>query len=119
MALCAAPPNSARPKSPIPAANRFTGPPTPRGAMPATLSQSKTNAPPEGQPLLAPVMRAGARLAPAPPALAESQARCRAQVECLPAALRVLAPCESQYPVRHSARLEQLLAQVRERVTSA
>jgi nicotinate phosphoribosyltransferase len=74
--------------------------------------------PPEGQPLLAPVMRAGARLAPAPPSLAESQARCRAQVECLPAAIRVLAHVESQYPVRHSARLEQLLAQVRERVTS-
>ena len=39
-----------------------------------------------GEPLLAPVMRAGARLAPAPPSLAEAQARCRAQVERLPAA---------------------------------
>jgi nicotinate phosphoribosyltransferase len=81
---------------------------------------------PAGEPLLAPVMRAGARLTPEsshqdslhdPPPLAEAQKRCRAQIERLPAGLRGLAPA-AKYPVRHSARLEQLLQQVRDRVTS-
>jgi nicotinate phosphoribosyltransferase len=85
---------------------------------------------PTGESLLVPVMRAGARLVPAsshedsspnsspdPPPLAEAQKRCRAQIERLPARLRGLAPA-AKYPVRHSARLEQLLQQVRDRVTS-
>jgi nicotinate phosphoribosyltransferase len=76
---------------------------------------------PTGEPLLAPVMRAGVRLAPDsshdPPPLAEAQKRCRAQIERLPAGMRGLAPA-AKYPVRHSARLEQLLQQVRDRVTS-
>jgi nicotinate phosphoribosyltransferase len=77
---------------------------------------------PPGTPLLDPVMRAGARLEPnaefAPPPLAEAQKRCRAQLDCLPAAVRGLSPVATKYPVRHSARLEQLLQQVRDRVTS-
>lgn len=68
-----------------------------------------------GQPLLAPVMRAGRRLAPAGP-LTEAQARCREQMERLPGPLRGLAPAVPPYPVRHSARLETLLENVRERI---
>ena len=68
-----------------------------------------------GQPLLSPVMRDGRRLAPAAP-LTEAQARCREQIERLPAPLRALAPAASPYFVRHSAGLEKLLARVRERI---
>jgi nicotinate phosphoribosyltransferase len=70
---------------------------------------------PSGQPLLVPVMRAGRRLAPAGP-LAEAQARCRRQVEQLPEPLRGLAPAAQPYPVRHSARLETSLENVRDRI---
>jgi nicotinate phosphoribosyltransferase len=68
-----------------------------------------------GQPLLAPVMRDGRRTAPAAP-LTEAQARCREQIERLPAPLRALPPAAAPYPVGHSARLETLLARVRERI---
>jgi nicotinate phosphoribosyltransferase len=68
-----------------------------------------------GERLLVPVMREGKRLATAPP-LVEAQARCLAQLEHLPERLRHLAPADPPYPVRHSARLEKLLASVRERV---
>ena len=67
-----------------------------------------------GEPLLIPMMRGGKRVSPAVP-LKESQQRCQAQAERLPAALRALAVAEPPYPVRHSARLEALLEEVRER----
>jgi nicotinate phosphoribosyltransferase len=71
--------------------------------------------PPQGgEPLLVPVMRAGKRILPSAP-LTEAQARCRKQIEHLPAHLRSL-DSVSPYPVRHSAPLEKLLAQVRERI---
>ena len=68
-----------------------------------------------GRPLLEPVLGGGQRLAPAEP-LAAAQQRCREQVQRLPAALRDLQPASMAYPVRHSARLEQMLVRVRERV---
>jgi nicotinate phosphoribosyltransferase len=68
-----------------------------------------------GEPLLAPVMRNGQPVAPAAP-LKEAQARCREQLDRLPAGLRGLAPAVQPYPVGHSARLEKLLARVRERI---
>jgi nicotinate phosphoribosyltransferase len=70
---------------------------------------------PSGEPLLIPVMRDGRRFAPAAP-LTEAQARCREQIERLPAALRILEPASAPYPVRHSAPLEKLLVRVRERI---
>jgi hypothetical protein len=60
-------------------------------------------------------MRGGQPLAPTAP-LAEAQARCREQIERLPARLRELSPAASPYPVGHSARLEKLLARVRARI---
>jgi nicotinate phosphoribosyltransferase len=69
----------------------------------------------DGQPLLAPIMRAGSRLQ-TPEPLAAAQKRCREQVQRLPSALRRLAPASQPYPVQHSARLEKLLEQVRARV---
>jgi len=68
-----------------------------------------------GQPLLVPVMRDGRRLAPVAP-LTDAQSLCREQLERLPVRLRALAPAEPPYPVGHSARLEKLLARVRERI---
>jgi len=68
-----------------------------------------------GRPLLEPVMRDGRRLA-SPGPLTEAQARCREQIERLPAPLRALAPADPPYPVGHSALLEKLLAHVRERI---
>jgi len=68
-----------------------------------------------GEPLLVPVMRAGRRITPEEP-LKELQQRCRSQIALLPKPLRELGPAASAYPVRHSARLEALLAHVRERV---
>jgi nicotinate phosphoribosyltransferase len=67
-----------------------------------------------GEPLLIPVMRGGKRVGPAAP-LARSQRRCQTQLERLPVALRALAVADPPYPVRHSARLEALLEEVRER----
>src|SRR5437879_7100738 len=71
-----------------------------------------------GEPLLVPVMRAGKRVVPAEP-LPELQKRCQSQIERLPAAVRALAVSDHAYPVRHSARLEALLEQVRERIARA
>lgn len=68
-----------------------------------------------GEPLLVPVMRNGQRLAPAAP-VKDAQARCREQFDRLPARLRELAPAAQPYSVGHSARLEKLLARVRERI---
>jgi nicotinate phosphoribosyltransferase len=68
-----------------------------------------------GEALLVPVMRDGRPVAPAAP-LAEAQARCREQIEHLPARLRDLSPAVLPYPVGHSARLEKLLASVRQRI---
>jgi nicotinate phosphoribosyltransferase len=68
-----------------------------------------------GRPLLVPVLRDGQPLTP-PELLTKAQARCREQIERLPARLRELATAQSPYPVGHSARLEKLLARVRERI---
>jgi nicotinate phosphoribosyltransferase len=65
--------------------------------------------------LLVPVMRNGQRLQATAP-LSELQARCREQIDRLPSRLRELAPADPAYPVGHSARLEKLLASVRERI---
>jgi len=71
-----------------------------------------------GEPLLVPVMREGKRVGHAEP-LPELQKRCQSQIERLPAAVRALTPANHAYPVRHSARLEALLEQVRERIARA
>jgi nicotinate phosphoribosyltransferase len=68
-----------------------------------------------GEPLLLPVMRAGKRVSPGA-LLPELQKRCQSQIERLPAAIRALAISDHPYPVRHSARLETMLDEVRERV---
>ena len=68
-----------------------------------------------GEPLLLPVMREGKRLSPIAP-LGELQKRCQWQIERLPATVRALAVPDQAYPVRHSARLEALLEEVRERI---
>ncbi|PYU25444.1 MAG: nicotinate phosphoribosyltransferase [Acidobacteria bacterium] len=68
-----------------------------------------------GEPLLVPVMRAGKRVSQVPP-LAELQNRCQSQIERLPAEVRALEVSDQAYPVRHSARLETLLEEVRERI---
>ncbi|PYU27601.1 MAG: nicotinate phosphoribosyltransferase [Acidobacteria bacterium] len=68
-----------------------------------------------GEPLLLPVMRAGKRVSRVAP-LAELQKRCQSQIEHLPAAVRALEGSDQAYPVRHSARLETLLEEVRERI---
>ena len=68
-----------------------------------------------GEPLLVPVMREGKRLSGVAP-LAELQKRCQLQIERLPAAVRGLAVSDQAYPVRHSARLEAMLEEVRERI---
>jgi nicotinate phosphoribosyltransferase len=67
------------------------------------------------RPLLAPVMRAGRRVAASPP-LAEAQTRCREEVQCLAMPLRALTAAREGYSVRHSERLEALLEEVRARV---
>ena len=67
------------------------------------------------EPLLGPVMTGGKRVSPAEP-LKEAQLRCRSQVERLPERLRELGTAQQPYPVRYSARLEELLGELRERV---
>jgi len=66
---------------------------------------------PEAAPLLEPVMRAGRRLAPAPP-VKQIRERTLANLACLPEAYLALrgAPI---YPVEKSAALDQLLEEVR------
>ena len=67
------------------------------------------------EPLLEPVMLAGKRVAPRL-RLVELQKRCQSQLERLPSALRALGISAKPYPVRHSARLEALLEEVRKRI---
>jgi nicotinate phosphoribosyltransferase len=69
------------------------------------------DAPPAGQPLLQPVMRAGRRLA-ASPGLTEVRQHARAELARLPPALRGLTPAPTPYPVRVSAALAALRAEV-------
>ena len=69
------------------------------------------DAPPAGQPLLQPVMRAGRRLA-ASPGLAQVRQHARAELARLPPALRGLTPAPTPYPVRVSAALAALRAEV-------
>ena len=71
---------------------------------------------PEAQPLLECVMRQGRRLAPVPP-LSEVRERARAQVSSLPTLCRQLHHAGS-YPVRTSAKLNQLLEELRIRVAA-
>jgi nicotinate phosphoribosyltransferase len=66
-----------------------------------------------GAPLLAPVMRQGRRLAPAP-SLAEIRLRAAQSLAALPESLRRLAP--SAYPVRVSPALQALTEQVDRRL---
>jgi nicotinate phosphoribosyltransferase len=85
------------------------------GMYAGDLIALEEESPAPGEPLLVPVLRAGQRVAPMAP-LAAAQQRCRDQMLRLPAALRGLAPAPQKYSVCHSARLESLLEQVRERV---
>ncbi len=72
-----------------------------------------------GKPLLLPVMREGKRiLLPNAAALDAARSRCREDLERLPQAL-MRGSAKENYPVRHSARLEELLGQVRQRVERA
>ncbi len=72
---------------------------------------------PGAEPLLVRVMRDGKRLHLATD-LGEAQKRCLEGLERLPAPVQALA-ARGSYPVRHSARLEELFEQVRERVERA
>ena len=67
-------------------------------------------------PLLTPVMLAGKRVTPAATLCWKRKSAAASEVERLPEALRGLALAQPAYPVRYSARLEELLDQVRERV---
>lgn len=64
----------------------------------------------DGEPLLAPVIRGGKRLSPAP-SLGAIRDRVRSQYAALPDRLRSLETAHD-YPVRISARLEQLIARL-------
>jgi nicotinate phosphoribosyltransferase len=66
---------------------------------------------PQASPLLAPVMRAGRRLAPAPP-VKQIRERTLAHLACLPDAYRALRAAPV-YPVEKSAGLDQLLEEIR------
>ena len=66
---------------------------------------------PAGQPLLQPVMRAGRRLT-ASPSLTDIRQHARAELARLPPALRGLTPAPTPYPVRVSAALAALRAEV-------
>jgi nicotinate phosphoribosyltransferase len=72
---------------------------------------------PGGRPLLECVMRGGKRAAPSP-SLEDVRRHCVVGLERLPEPVRRLTAAEA-YPVRHSARLESLLAEVRRRVAPA
>ena len=64
-----------------------------------------------GEPLLVPVMAEGRRLAP-PPALAESRDYCARELRALPAQVLELGSGAAVYPVRISAALQALAAQL-------
>ena len=85
-----------------------------RDTMRATSLLSKAK-PRRAKPLLVPVMRAGRRIAPTEP-LTECATALPLANRAPARALRELEPAAPPYPVRHSARLEALLEQVRERV---
>jgi nicotinate phosphoribosyltransferase len=72
---------------------------------------------PDATPLLRPALRDGHRLAP-PAALDEIRARALRNLQKLPEEYRRLADAPA-YPVEHSAALEQLLEEVRERFLGA
>ncbi|MGH6926144.1 MAG: nicotinate phosphoribosyltransferase, partial [Propylenella sp.] len=71
-----------------------------------------------GAPLLKQVMKQGVRLASAEP-LAETQARCRAEIARLPAALRALTPAEPPYRVEVSPALTAFEREVASRVAES
>jgi nicotinate phosphoribosyltransferase len=66
-------------------------------------------APPGGEPLLAPVMRNGTRIASDPP-LATMRQHSRRAVDALPETLRTLDPAASSYRVETSASLDRLMS---------
>ncbi len=70
------------------------------------------------EPLLAPVMREGKRIAPRTE-LSEAQKRCGEQVARLPQRMLDLKQQEALYPLRHSEKLENLLNDVRRRLERA
>ena len=67
--------------------------------------------PPPGVPLLQKVMEGGRRTTP-PESLSAARERCSRAVKSLPPALRSLHPAPDPFPVRCSARLESLLAEL-------
>jgi nicotinate phosphoribosyltransferase len=71
-----------------------------------------------GAPLLKQVMKRGVRLA-SPEPLAETRARCRAEIARLPAALRALAPAEPPYRVEVSPALSTFERDVARRVAES
>jgi nicotinate phosphoribosyltransferase len=71
----------------------------------------------DAQPLLAPVMRAGKRLA-SPQPLRAARDRCKENLRKLPKRYLSLAHI-SPYPVRHSKRLKAMLEEVRRRIRRA
>jgi nicotinate phosphoribosyltransferase len=75
---------------------------------------------PGAESLLVPVMQGGKRALPATE-LEEARRRCLAGLECLPESVLDLRPTQPSagYPVRYSARLENLLDEVRRRVERA
>lgn len=70
----------------------------------------------EGAPLLAPVMRDGARLYAGRVALDEIRESARAELDRLPARLRALAPADPPYPVSVSEALARYHEEVKEKV---
>ena len=70
------------------------------------------------EPLLLPVLRAGKRTAP-PTDLAAARKRCLEGVPRLAKNVTDGRPGDTGYPVRHSARLEELLSEVRRRIERA
>lgn len=72
----------------------------------------------EGRPLLRQVMEGGKRTLPREP-LDRIRERCATNLARLPERLKALTSVEPPYPVRHSARLERLLAETREHVATA
>jgi nicotinate phosphoribosyltransferase len=74
-------------------------------------ADADAHAPPAGQPLLQPVMRAGRRLM-ASPGLTDIRQHARTELARLPPALRGLTPAPEPYPVRVSAALAALRAEV-------
>ena len=68
--------------------------------------------------LLVPVMNKGKRIVPRTD-LADARKRCSDQLARLPEPLHNLSEAAAPYPVRHSERLENALAEVRQRLAAA